>query len=195
MPARPDLREMKKAKTRRLLQQEALRLFLEQGYDNTTVEQICDAVDISASTFFRYFPTKEDVIFTDDYDPLAEEPITARDPSEPIRDVVRATLFDLLERRINQDRETMLARLKLVSRVQPLRARMWQQQEGRVAHTTALLANRAGKDANAYEVRLTAAVLIAVITETLMYWAEHDGEPDLTDLFSRALDRLVGLSL
>ncbi|MER5525046.1 TetR family transcriptional regulator [Streptomyces sp. NPDC002677] len=195
MTARPGLRERKKAKTRRLLQQEALRLFLEQGYDSTTVEQICDAVDISPSTFFRYFPTKEDVIFTDDYDPFVEEAITGRDPSEPIPDVVRATLFDLLEQRISQDRETMLARLKLASRVQPLRARMWQQQEGRVAHTAALLANRADKDANAYEVRLTAAVLIAVITETLMFWAEHDGEPDLTDLFSRALDRLGGLSL
>lgn len=195
MTARPGLRERKKAKTRRLLQQEALRLFLEQGYDSTTVEQICDAVDISPSTFFRYFPTKEDVIFTDDYDPFMEEAITGRDPSEPIPDVVRATLFDLLEQRISQDRETMLARLKLASRVQPLRARMWQQQEGRVAHTAALLANRADKDANAYEVRLTAAVLIAVITETLMFWAEHDGEPDLTDLFSRALDRLGGLSL
>ncbi|MEU6098347.1 TetR family transcriptional regulator [Streptomyces sp. NPDC047079] len=195
MTTRPGLRERKKARTRRLLQQEALRLFTEQGYDNTTVEQICDAVDISPSTFFRYFPTKEDVVLPDDHDPSPQEPITERGPSRPLTDVVRAALFDLLEQRISQDRETMLARLRLISRVQALRARMWQQQEARVAHTAALLAERAGKDENAYEVRVTAAVLIAVTTETLMYWADHDGEPDLGHLFTRALTHLDNLSL
>ncbi|MEU4243512.1 TetR family transcriptional regulator [Actinoplanes sp. NPDC026619] len=41
----------------------AVGLFLQQGYDETTVEDICTAADISRSTFFRYFPTKEDALF------------------------------------------------------------------------------------------------------------------------------------
>ncbi len=195
LTARPGLRERKKSKTRHLLQQEALKLFVTQGYDNTTVEQICDAADISPSTFFRYFPTKEDVVFTDDYDPFVEESIASRAATEPITDVVRSTLFDLLEQRISQDRETMLARMKLASKVQMLRARMWQQQQGRVAHTAALLAKRANKSEDDYDVRITAAVLVAVTTETLLYWADNDGAPELADLFTRALDRLGGLTL
>ncbi|MFJ5531639.1 TetR family transcriptional regulator [Streptomyces sp. NPDC093261] len=195
MTTRPGLRERKKAKTRRLLQQEALRLFTEQGYDDITVEQICDAADVSPSTFFRYFPTKEDVVLTDDHTPSPEKAIVGRDPSEPLPDVVRATLVDLLEQRISQDRETTLARLRLISRVQPLRVRMWQQQEARVAHTATLLAGRAGQDASEYDVRITAAVLIAVATETLLYWADHNGEPDLTDLATRALHHLGGRCL
>ncbi|MGW4345118.1 acyl-CoA-like ligand-binding transcription factor [Streptomyces sennicomposti] len=59
----------------------------------------------------------------------------------------------------------------------------------------ALLAERTSVDENGYEVRLTATVLVAVLTETLLFWAEHDGEPDLTALFARALDHLGGLSL
>ena len=43
----------------------ALRLFTEQGYDETTVDQIADAAEVSQSTFFRYFPTKEDVVLHD----------------------------------------------------------------------------------------------------------------------------------
>ncbi|MGV9244462.1 TetR/AcrR family transcriptional regulator [Streptomyces sp. NPDC003710] len=195
MTTRPGLRERKKAKTRRLLRREALRLFTEQGYDHTTVEQICDAAEVSPSTFFRYFPSKEDVVLGDDHDPCPPPPATRRDPSEPPTDVVHATLFDLLEQRIGQDRDAMLARLRLVSRVQPLRARMWQQQEAGVARTATLLAERAGKDATAYDVRVTAAALTAVTTETLMYWADHNGEPDLTDLFTRALTHLGGLTL
>ena len=73
------LRERKKIKLRRSVQSEALRLFAEQGYEDTTVEQIADAADISTTTFYRYFPTKEDVVLDDDYDPIVEHIIGGGD--------------------------------------------------------------------------------------------------------------------
>src|SRR5262249_44921406 len=79
-PARPSLRERKKAKTRAAIQQHALRLFREQGYAATTVEQIAAAAEISPSTFFRYFPTKEDVVLYDDLDPLLIAAFDAQPP-------------------------------------------------------------------------------------------------------------------
>src|SRR5437879_13434513 len=90
-PALPPtgLRERKKQRTRDAIQREAMRLFQEQGYEATTIEQIAAAADISPSTFFNYFPTKEDVVFNDPYDPLfiplfLERP-SAESPSEALR--------------------------------------------------------------------------------------------------------------
>ena len=66
----PDWRRRKKTATRDRLRGSALRLFREQGYDATTVEQIAAAAGVSHMTFFRYFPAKENVALSDSYDPL-----------------------------------------------------------------------------------------------------------------------------
>src|SRR5690606_14406568 len=62
----PGLRERKKIKTRRAIRAAMYALVEEQGYEATTVEQIAERADVSPSTVFRYFPTKEDILLTDE---------------------------------------------------------------------------------------------------------------------------------
>ena len=76
------LRERKKAKTRAAIREHALRLFRERGYSATTVEQIAAAAEVSPATFFRYFPTKEDVVLWDEYDALIWEMLDQRPGDE-----------------------------------------------------------------------------------------------------------------
>src|SRR6266511_3953395 len=74
------LRERKKARTRAAIREHAMRLFREQGFAETTVDQIAEAADVSPSTFFRYFPNKEAVILQDDYDPRIITAFRAQPP-------------------------------------------------------------------------------------------------------------------
>src|SRR4029079_542429 len=90
----PGLRERKKQKTRWAIQEHALRLFAEQGYDATTIDQIAAAAEVSPSTFFRYFPTKEDLVIADEYDAVLVEGLRNQPPEvspvEAMRQAIRS---------------------------------------------------------------------------------------------------------
>src|SRR6185437_1874974 len=92
------LRERKKAKTRAAIRRCALQLFSEQGFANTTIDQIVVAIEISPSTFFRYFPSKEDVVLQDDFDELFVESFKQQPPDlSPLR-AMRTAMREVFSR-------------------------------------------------------------------------------------------------
>ena len=106
LPQPTSLRERKKARTRAAIREHALRLFREHGYDATTVEQIAAAAEVSPSTFFRYFPTKEDVVLQDGFDDRMFEAFDRQPPSltpiAALRVAMRETNRDVHPRRVGR---------------------------------------------------------------------------------------------
>jgi AcrR family transcriptional regulator len=116
-------RERRKTRTMRLIQGEALRLFAEKGYDQTTIEEIADAADISPRTFFRYFPTKEDVVLWDEYDAMTLEMLEQRPAGESPGETLRTVTRQSIEGLYRHDPGRLLARHRLLFTVPAVRAR------------------------------------------------------------------------
>jgi AcrR family transcriptional regulator len=157
------LRERKKAKTRAAIREHALRLFEKQGYAATTVDQIAEAAEVSPSTFFRYFRTKEDVVLTDDLDDLIVAAIQAQPAALP---PVRAVLEGMRALFTDIDDEAWAAegrRQRIIASVPDLRARLMQQTVAAIDLLAAALAARAGRPAGDPACRVLSGALVGVV--------------------------------
>ncbi len=169
------LRERKKAKTRAAIQVHALRLFREQGYAATTVEQIAEAAEISPSTFFRYFPTKEDVVLTDDYDPILAAAFRAQpaelSPLEAVRGAMAAALAAIPAAEI----DGVQARMKLVQSVPELRAATLENLLQTMHLLADLVAERVGRAPDDFAVRTFSGAVLGVWLAVLFSWQDQPG--------------------
>lgn len=183
------LRERKKEKTRSAIQHEALRLFRLQGYGATTIEQITDAVEVSQSTFFRYFPSKEDLVLTDEYDPLIIEAIRAQ-PSElgPVQ-AVRRALSTVFEKLNEEELVDMRDRAELALSVPELRAATLDQFAQTMRQITDVVAERLGRPSDDFRVETVAGSILGVMIAAEFHWVEHP-ETDLVALLDSALEHL-----
>jgi AcrR family transcriptional regulator len=183
--SRPGLRERKKARTRAAIREHALRLFREQGYDETTVEQIAEAAEVSPSTFFRYFPTKEDVVLQDDLDLLWMDVFRAQPPDlgplAAMRAAVRSALASLGAAELGQLREAM----DLAVAVPAVRARMLEEFARTAQIIAGAVAERSGRPAADFEVQAMAGAVVGV---AMAAWFDQPGDLEgFGDRFERGL--------
>jgi len=189
------LRERKKAKTRAAIRHEALRLFREQGYDATTVEQIAEAAEVSPSTFFRYFPTKEDVVLRDDYDDQMIEVFRSQPPELTPMQAFRATIRETLGLLGPKERAEEGQRWAMARSVPTLRAAILDELLRTLRVIADLIAERVGRAPEDPAVRAFAGALIGVVMSTMLECAGEDGLPDV-DTIDAALAVLeAGLPL
>ncbi|MGW0577622.1 TetR/AcrR family transcriptional regulator [Streptomyces sp. NPDC002920] len=184
------LRERKKIKTREAIRTATYALVREQGYDATTIEQIAERAEVSPSTVFRYFPTKEDIVLTDEYDPLMVEELRNRPADESVMDSLRHVMRRALSMSSKEDPEVLRLRTHLQVQVPAVRSRMFESMSETGRLLRGALAERSGLDPDGLVIRVYAMSLIGGLMEVSMYWAENNFEGDLCDLVEQALDVL-----
>jgi len=162
---------------------EAYALFRERGYASTTMDEVAAKVGLSRRTAFRYFATKEDLVFPD-MQKRTEKLVTllVPQPGERSFDMVeRACLA--LARDYQSEREFLLAQWEIVRQEPSLQAREHQiEREGEAAIQTALLVGQRDSTRSRRRARIHAAVILAAVRATLDAWLESGATMDLVRL-------------
>jgi AcrR family transcriptional regulator len=186
----PGLRERKKIKTRTAIREATYRLIEEQGYDTTTIEQIAEAAEVSPSTVFRYFPTKEDIVLTDEYDERLEQELRERPDDEPWFESLRHVLKKAIGIGTTEDPQVSRLRTRLMLEVPAVRSRMMESMSVTGRLLSRAIAERSGLDPDSLEVRVFAMSLIGGLMETSLYWAETGQRSDFAELVERTVNVL-----
>ena len=184
------LRERKKAKTKIAIQEHAVRLFRAQGYAATTVEQIAEAAEVSPSTVFRYFPTKEELVTTDELDPVIFAAFEEQPPELGRVQAWRGAMHAVFDRLTAEEMATERERMELILSVPEL----WANSLGNVTKVldtmTALSARRVGREADDPVVRNIIGSMFGVLLMTAFEWA-RDPAADMVELVDTALEQLA----
>ncbi|NUS03773.1 MAG: TetR family transcriptional regulator [Nonomuraea sp.] len=181
------LRERKKARTRETILREAFALFRERGYNATTVEQIAEAAEISPATFFRYFPTKEDLVTLDRFPPLVEA-LATQPPGAPVtvlRGAFRAAFAALSAEEIAAGH----AREVFAAPVPELLVANLRRSPRLVREVRELVADRAGRATDDPRIRDAIGAVFGVVAMVWTEWAQ-DASMDGPAEIDRALAHL-----
>lgn len=178
------IRERARGALRGELADVALRLFEERGYDVTPVDDIASAAGISPRTFYRYFGTKEEVLFGDlpptsvDLPALLQDHLTRLGPW----DALHQTLRHVAEN-IRTERERWSRLLRVVNTSDALRAGHLEQQMNLAQALIPTLVPAVEGPAGWSELRARVLVHTALtcFDTAFSHWAEHEGDVDMLD--------------
>lgn len=191
------LRDNKKTRTRDSLRAAALRLFRDKGFDRTTVDEIAAEAGVSRTTFFRYFPTKEAVVFERGREVgevfrrwIAERP-RHENPLEAFEGALQSLAREARDAGLVKE---SLALEELFERNPALRKRQGEHRQEQIALVAQALADRDGRPVDD-EHRLAAG--IGVVVSDLVREQSHasGGKADVEGLLKQhfaAVRALVG---
>ncbi|GAB7044091.1 MULTISPECIES: TetR family transcriptional regulator [Catenuloplanes] len=189
MTERLSSREIARRAVRRQIETVAMELFLESGFDAVTIDRIAAEAGVSQRTFFRYFPTKEDVVVGDpmEFGTILRDLLEARPAGEPAAEAVRRALEGFAQLVEQNPAAPGISKVMFTIGTPGLRAKhiekntVWQE---------LLLPDVLRRFGDVRDAELVARALIAsglaVFETALAYWAAHGG--DLGDLLARAFE-------
>jgi AcrR family transcriptional regulator len=192
--APPSRRQAHKMRTERMLQKAALELFAKQGYDDTTTEVIAERAGVSPRTFFRYFATKESVLFVGEYDFF--QSFTADFAKQPLEisdvDAMLKTLLKLTPGHVKRRRALVLYE-KAVASSPTLRGGVHDRQQHDIATMAEAVAKRREMSKPDESCFLLGAVFLLTYRRALTAWLAGPASADLTAIIIGNFELLKGL--
>ncbi len=190
MTTTPTLWERQRAAAQEEIVGAALRLFLEQGFDATTIDQIVAVVGISRRSFFRYFGTKEDVVLGDlvARGAAIADALSARPGEEGPWEALRAAMHESAESTM-PDAHAGLALGRMLFETPSLRARHLEKRLRWQEMLVPLIAARLDGDPDSATLHASAIVssALACLDAASQAWIASEGTRDLAALYDEAV--------
>jgi AcrR family transcriptional regulator len=185
------LRERKRLRAMRRIQTVALEQFEEHGFDKVTIEHIAEHCEVSPSTVYRYFGTKEMLVIWDEYDPVALQAIMAElDDHHPL-EAVRRVIDTMMMTAFEQDEERIRRRMRLAFTYPSIEAASTLQAYEMARLIAQLLAERLGRDVNELDIQIFSHAFVGGFLGGLRHWYATDFRTPLREITDRALVALV----
>jgi AcrR family transcriptional regulator len=179
--AKPSRRQEHKMRTKRALQQAALDLFAKDGYDTTTTDEIAERAGVSARTFFRYFPTKDSVLFVGEYgwlQSLTEDYVKQPDSLADVDALLETLLANPPGRR------SLLLYEKAVTSSPTLRGVVFDHQQEDIETLAEAIATRRGLRNADEGCRLLATVVLITYRRALTRWIAGPASVDARNVIA-----------
>jgi AcrR family transcriptional regulator len=181
------LRERKKLRTHRALADAALRMFTEQGFDQTRLEEVAEAAEVSKSTFFRFFPAKEAAAIEAEAEVwraylsgLAEGRLTG-----PVLGELHRTLAGAVAGLDASWDERFVATRRLVAKEPTLLAYVDHYRAGIRTQVIECLAGKLGLSPEDLRLQVLAELIVAAFSVSGRYWVWHGGQGGRAALLER----------
>lgn len=187
------LRERKKLRTQADLRDATLRLSVDRGFDHVTIDDIVAEVEVSKTTFYRYFDSKEDALLGSraEKSERLSAALAERPAEEPALISVRTAVMNMITS-YEHDREASLAIGRVIRATPSLMARNLEHQADFEGTLAEFVRSRMPDEPEAdLRSRVVAAIVVATLRSTIDYWRDTDGRDHLPDLLEASLTMLA----
>jgi AcrR family transcriptional regulator len=184
---KPGLRERQRAAAIRRIQEAALDLFDERGFENVTIEEIAETAEVSPSSVYRYLGTKEGIVLYDEFDFRLIDAVEAELASHPPVEAVRRALASVMAAFFGRDEELARRKLRYAFENPHLHAAMTQQVDQFSQLVADALARATGRTSGELDIQVIASTLVWALTGAARIWHGEGYTRPLQSLLDEAL--------
>lgn len=187
-PCAPGLRERKRLATVHHVQEVAVRLFDERGFDAVTIEEVAREAEVSPSTVYRHFGTKEGLVIRDEHDDVLFARIGELLPEHDLADAALLALDDIQEEHFVRDLDLTIRRTRYMLEVPSVRGAAllyaWELAE-QLARGLGVMPQ--GRDRDALELRTLAVSFVMGLLAAIEEWYRAGADEPVVEMFTRAV--------
>lgn len=188
MTTRPGLRERKKLAAMKRIQEVALDLFDERGFAEVTIEEIAEAAEVSPSSVYRYFGSKEQVVLWDDFDVQFFDLADAELANVPPVQAMRTALAEAMTRFYDRD-ETLARRKTRYALEEPaLRPALLETTDEFARRVAEALRRSSDAQLDELEAEVTAAAMVWAMMAASRHWHWNGYKSSIREELERALE-------